>query len=280
MGAPSSPRFLRLGWDTKTVNCAVIKWLLIFSLLSPALLRAQSNDAIIPANQRKARQVLDATLQAMGGQAWLDIRRIRTKGQEAAFYQGKPAGPISDVTITTELPDKQFIHLGQKGRVVQIYAGDHAWEITYQGKKDLPAPKIEDALRWQNHSLRVVLGRWCRNPDTILMDEGQSMVERRVTEKIVVISPTNNAVTLEIDAESHLPLRLSFEWRDPRFHDKNLDTVEYDNYQRVNGIATPFTITHTHNGEIVRQRYLQTVEYNIAMPSGLFDPDRAAARLK
>ncbi len=258
----------------------LIKWLPLFCLLWPALLPGQSSNTIVTANQQKARQVLDATIHAMGGNAWLDLRTMRTKGQTATFYQGNPTGAISNVTVTTELPDKQFIDLGVNGKVVQIYAGSHAWEITYQGKKDLPSAQREDTLRWRDHSLRVVLSLWYRNPATVLVDEGQSLVERRVTEKITVISPANDAVTLEIDVESHLPLRLSFQWRDPQFHDKNLDAVEYDNYQRVDGIATPFTVTRTHNGEIARQRYLRSVEYNIAVPNGLFDPDRAAARLK
>jgi hypothetical protein len=280
MCAPSSLHFLRLRWDTKTVNCAAIKCLLIFCLLWPVLLKAQSSDAIAAANQKKARQILDAAIQALGGQEWLDVRAIRTKGQTAGFYQGKSTGAISDVTITTELPDKQFVDLGGNGRVVQIYVGSQAWEVTYKGKKNLPSAETEDALRWRDHSLRAVLGLWYRNPATVLLDEGQSTVERRIANKVMLVSPTNDAVTLEIDAESHLPSRLSFQWRDPQFHDENLDVVEYDNYQRVDGIATPFTITRTHNGETVRQRYLRSIEYNIALPDGLFDPDRAAARLK
>jgi hypothetical protein len=113
-----------------------------------------------------------------------------------------------------------------------------------------------------------------------LIDRGPSQIDTHRTEKITLINPSNDAVTLEIDMESHLPLRLSFTWRDPQFHDKNTDAVEYDNYHRVDGIATPFTVTQTHNGEIVYQQFVLQAKDNIGLQENLFDPDYAAAHLK
>lgn len=258
-------------------NCRIAAaWLPLFCLLWPTLLLAQP---VAATNQNKAHQVLESAIQALGGQAWLDLRTIRTKGQMAAFFQGAPTGVLSDTTESTVLPDRQRIDLAN-GKVIQIYTGGHAWEITYKGKKPLSGTQMEDYLRWRDHSLGVALRRWFRDPGTILMDEGPSQVNRRVTEKIKLIDPANDAVTLEIDAESHLPLRLSYEWRDPRFHDKNLDTVEYDNYQRVDGIAMPFTVTRMRNGETVGQSFLRSVQYNLALPKDFFNPDIAAAHLK
>ena len=36
-----------------------------------------------------------------------------------------------------------------------------------------------------------------------------------------------------MDIQTHLPLRRSFQWRDPEFHDKNTDAEEYDDYHTV-----------------------------------------------
>ena len=108
-------------------------------------------------------------------------------------------------------------------------------------------------MRWQRHSLRRVLDRWIGDPETVVLDQGTEQVERHLAEKFTLMNATHGAVALDVDAENHLPLRLSFEWRDPRFHDTNVDSVEFDNYHRVDGVATPFTVTRTHNGEIVEQ---------------------------
>jgi len=253
--------------------------LALLCLLWPSLLAGQATDAIAQANQQKARATLAATIQALGGQAWLDLRTSRSQVRVASFFQGTPTGNVAEATITRQLPDKERIDL-EKGRVVQIFSGTGGWEITYKGRKELPAERLDDYLRWRKYSLRTVLGDWYRNPATVLMDQGQSQVERHLAEKITLMNAANEAVTLEVDTDSHLPLRLSFTWRDPHFHDKNLDAVEYDNYQRIDNIATPFTVTRTHNSEIVRQSYLLGVEYNVALKDGLFDPDRAAAHFK
>ena len=248
-------------------------------LAGPRRLPAQSSNAVDSANQQKARALLEETIQALGGQAWLDLKTIRIQANAAAFFQGNPTGAMAKVAITRELPDKQRIDL-DKGKVDQLYDCRQAWEITYQGKKPLPAEQTNDSQRWCDHSLGAVLRQWLRDPNTVLIDRGQSQLRRQSIDSITLIDSANNAVTLEIDTETNLPARLSFRWRDPRFHDENLDAVEYDNYQRIDGIATPFTITWTHNRQTVRQLFLHRIEYNIALPKDFFNPDTIAAYLK
>jgi len=51
-------------------------------------------------------------------------------------------------------------------------------------------------------------------------------------DRFTLISGANEAVTILTDAETHLPLGRSFEWRDPVYKDMNLDAEEYDNYTR------------------------------------------------
>ena len=47
------------------------------------------------------------------------------------------------------------------------------------------------------------------------------MVERRLAEQISVLTAGNDAVTLELDESTHLPLSISFQWRDPLYRDLN-----------------------------------------------------------
>ena len=254
-------------------------WTLIVGGMWPALLMAQATDATAVASQQKAHAALAATIQALGGPTWLSIRTSREHVRIGFFFQGNPTGEVADAVISREHPNKERVELN-KGRVVQIYSGSSGWEITFKGKKNLPAEKLEDHVRRQRHSLRRVLDRWIGDPATVVLDEGSEQVERHLAEKFMLMNAANNAVTLDVDAESHLPLRLSFEWRDPRFHDKNTDAVEFDNYHRIDGIETPFTVTRTHNGEIVEQTFLLRAEYNVDLPENVFDPDYAAAHLK
>ena len=260
-----STRHLRLG-----LACG-----LIAGGVWPTLLLAQATDA----SAQKSHAALAATIQALGGPAWVSLRTSREHVRIASFFQGNPTGEVADAVISREFPGKERIEL-DKGKVVQIFSGSSGWEITCKGKKNLPADRVEDHVRWQTYSLRAVLGQWYRDPATEILDEGTEQVNRHLAEKFTLMQAANDAVTLDVDADSHLPLRLSFEWRDPRFHDKNVDAVEFDNYHRIDGIATPFTVTRTHNGEMVAQEFLLRAEYNVDLPDNLFDPDYAATHLK
>ena len=101
------------------------------------------------------------------------------------------------------------------------------------------------------------------------------MVERRLADKVTVLSANNDAVTLELDATTHLPLRLTFQWRNPQFKDFDEETETYDDYHTIQGLPTAMTITRYHNGDMTNQRYLTKVEYNLALTPDLFDPSVA-----
>jgi hypothetical protein len=97
---------------------------------------------------------------------------------------------------------------------------------------------------------------------------------------VTLISPDNEAVTIQIDAQTHLPLRRTFQWRDPIYHDKNTDAEEYDDYHVVQGIPTPFTITRFKNDDQVRQYYVTKAIYNQTLPGDFWDVDAADRRIK
>jgi hypothetical protein len=251
----------------------------VVTALSPALLWAQATDAAAVASRRQAHAALDASIEALGGLAWVSLRTSREHVRIATFFQGNPTGEVADAVISREHPNKERVEF-DKGRVVEIYSDSTGWEITYKGKNSLPADKVNDHWRWQRHSLRRVLDRYLGDPSTVVLDDGSEQVERHTAEQFTLMNAAHGAVKIDIDSETHLPLRISFEWRDPRFHDTNLDAVEFDNYHRIDGIMTPFTVTRTHNGEIVQQTFLLRAEFKVDLPENLFDPDYAATHLK
>jgi len=78
---------------------------------------------------------------------------------------------------------------------------------------------------------------------------------------------------LALDESNHLPLSLTFRYRDETYKDFDTETLEYDNYQPIEGILTPMAVTRFKNGDTVSQRFLTKVEYKTALPAELFDPD-------
>ena len=64
--------------------------LAMFLLLAPHAMRAQSGDPETAKNAAQARAALDAMVQALGGELWLNINNMVRHGHIAAFYQGNP----------------------------------------------------------------------------------------------------------------------------------------------------------------------------------------------
>ena len=238
---------------------------------------AQQEDSV--KNAQQARAALDAMVQALGGEAWLNMKNREYDGRTAAFYHGKPSGQTAEYWDIHAWPEQDRIEFTKHRDVVQIYTGDKGWEIIYSGQKELPKEQVEDYLRRRDHSIETVIKQWLKDPATILLFEGQRLAERHLADQVTLISAKNESVTIQMDAQTHLPLSRTFQWRDPLYKDKDEDVEEYDNYRPVDGFPTPFNITRFRNGDMINQRFLFRALYNQNLPADEFNPDAAAAKI-
>jgi hypothetical protein len=252
----------------------------VIMLAVPALTRTQSAGDAGAKNAAKARAALDAMVQAMGGDAWLNMKNKTMEGHVAAFFHGSPDLGTTQTFECHEWPDHDRIDVSKHRDVVEFFVGRQGWEVTYRGKKAMEKELLDDYLRRRDHSIEIAVKVWMKDPNTILVYEGQHLAERHLAEQVTLISPRNEAVTILMDAQTHLPLKRVFEWRDPVYHDKNSDVEEYDDYHNVDGFPTPFTISRTKNDEQVRQYYVTKVSYNQTLPADFWDVDAAARRIK
>ncbi len=259
---------------------------LIFLLMtSPLTAQAPAQNPAPDADQQKARQLLEQMIQALGGDAWLHAPGYEIIGRTSGFFQGKPTGEITDFWDYHQPPvngsvERERIELGKKRQVYEIFVGDQGWEVTYRGKRPLPALDMADYLRRRAHSIEAIARVWMNQPGALFLYGGQSTVERHLADKVTILSANNDNVTVELDASSHLPVQRSFEWRDPIYKDKNEEAEEYDDYHRLNGIQTPFTVTRFHNGDMSNQRFVYNAVYGGQLAPDLFDVDAAVRKLK
>jgi hypothetical protein len=231
-------------------------------------------------NAQQARAALEAMIQAMGGQAWLNIKNRYQHGTIAGFYHGVPNPGTLEIFDFHSWPDSDRIDATKHRDVVTYYVGRQGWELTYQGKRTVPQEQLDDFLRRRDHSIETVLKLWLNDPKTILVYEGQRLASRHLADQVTLISAENEAVTIFIEAQTHLPLKREFKWRDPLYKDLNTDAEEYDDYHDMGGIPTPLRITRYKNDEIIRQFYLDKVEYNQDLGADFWDVNAVARRLK
>ena len=262
----------------KVLGVALMAALLGTSLAAQSTTQQAEDSAA--KNARQAHDVLDVMVQALGGQAWLDIKNRTEHGHVAGFFHGQPDVGTTEIIEFHAWPDKDRIDVTKKRDYLQYFLERQGWEVTYRGKKAIPAEQLDDYLRRRDHSIETAVKIWLKDPKTILVYEGQHLAERHLADQVTLISPENEAITILVDVQTHLPLRRSFQWRDPLYHDKNTDYEEYDDYHIMGGFMTPLRISRGKNDEMVRQFYVDWVKYNQDFAPDFWSVDAAEHRIK
>ncbi|RXH58903.1 hypothetical protein [Granulicella sibirica] len=237
---------------------------------------------------KKGQMLLDQMVTALGGQAWVEMKQWEEDGRIAAFFRNEPNGsnvqffdykrePLSE---RIEFATPKNLMPGSVRDVVQVWTPVMGYEVTYKGRKELPEKQVTEYNRRRMHSIRQVVTVWMKRPGVIVVSEGTSVVERRIADKFTVLSPDDDAVTIETDANTHLPLRRTFQWRNPLFKDLDEEIEEYEDYHTYDGFPTALSVTEYHNGDMVLQRFLTKAVYGHALPDEMFDPDHLLQKKK
>lgn len=221
-------------------------------------------------NTRKARALLDQMIQALGGQAYLNIQDISQEGRTYSFYHGRPNGYGVIFWRFYKYPDKDRVELTKKRDVIYVNNGDKGYEITYKGTRAQDAKDMTDSLRRRHYALDWVLRHWLDEPGVALFYEGHSVAEQKPVEQVTIMNAHNEGVTLSIDVDNHLPVKKTFSWRDPTDKERNIEDEVYDNFRPVQGVMTPFTLARFYNGDMSNQRFLSSVSYNQGLADSLF----------
>ena len=257
----------------------VKNWLRCSLLFLLCVSRAQQpthSDQSSQSNQQKARTLINQMIQKLGGSAYLNIQDGESEGRYGVFYHERSEG--SDVFHRFwQWPDKDRMEFTKKRDIVRLTVGDQMYELTYRGARSIDFQKEYDArvyVERQHHSLDIILRQWLNAPGTAFFDEGPSLTENHSVERITLINSQNDAVTLSIDTDSHLPVKKSFVIKDPQGYRDEIGEV-YDNWKMIQGVNTPFNTLVSRNGELTRQYFLSSASYNMNLQSSLFEPGRA-----
>lgn len=236
------------------------------------------------ANAQKARALLEQCMQALGGQAWLSVQDMEQQGRSYSYYQGQPNSLGTLFWRFWKYPDKDRVELTKQRDVVYLNVGDKGYEITYKGTAAQEPEPLADFNRRRHHSLEIVLRQWLNQPGTALFYDGPAVAEQKPADSVTLLSADNDSVTLFLDQRTHLPIKKTFEWRDPRDRLKNVEGEIFDNWRAEQGVMTPHSLLRTHNGDITNQRFITNVRYNVGIPDSMFqasmtsDPNKSPTK--
>ena len=254
--------------------------LLCFSLLvaqvssAPTQAPAARTQTVDP-TLAKAKSLLNQTIQALGGEAYLHYADVTQEGRTNGFYHGQPTGGTAPFWRFFKFPDKERVELTKQRDWIVIHNGGRGTETTFHGTR----PEDEDANREyklrDQYSMENVLRNWLNAPGTVLFYDGQGFTDNHQVEKVTIANAANQQETFFLDISSHLPIRKSFSVRDPKYKEKDTYSDIYSEYRLIQGIQTPMVITRMKNDEMVSQRFLSKVVYNNGLKDDLFVPPTA-----
>jgi len=224
-------------------------------------------------NAHQARVLLDQAIQALGGQAYLNIHNVEQEGRTYSFYHGRPTSNGILFWRFVEYPDKERIEVTKERDVASVYVGDKGYEITYKGPHAVEKKDLEDYLRRRRFSLDTLLRTWINDPTVALFYDGNALAGNLPAQQVTLINAKDEAVSLCFDVETHLPIKKSYRWRDPVDKERNIEEEIYDNCRLVQGVMTPWGFTRYYNGDMQSQRFVNAVHFDESLNQAMFDPN-------
>jgi hypothetical protein len=219
----------------------------------------------------KAQELLDHAIQALGGPAFLNFKRLTTRGRVFAIEDGITAG-FAPFESSVEYPDKRRFSYGKKKPVILINNGDKAWELDKYGvTHQLP----EQIQRWKlstRYSLENLLRLRIHEPGILIQESGVDFVDNSAVRIVTILDAQQVEVKVYLHKQNFLPVRIAYQVQNPETREWQEYADVYGDYKEIHGIKTPMHITRYVDGDRVSETFRNTAQYDETFPAGTFEP--------
>jgi hypothetical protein len=221
----------------------------------------------------KAKELLGQTVQALGGDAFLNFKSRTSQGRAFAIADGATAGfaPFESVVV---YPDKRRFQYGKGQPVILLNEGDRGWEYDRYG---LIRQDQKQVSRWKQglrYGLDGLLRDVVREPETLVLDGGVDFVDLLPVRVLEISDGRHVRIKVFIHRSSLLPLRITYRLQDPKTGEWDEFSESYGDYREIQGIQTPMHIARYQNNERVTEYFLKSAQYNEEYPPEFFQPRR------
>ena len=209
-----------------------------------------------------SRALLDKVITAKGGLKRL--KAIRTVRAEAVARVNMAGEDRSIATTTSiEYPDRYRVDAETAaGPLVQVYAEGRYWVRDDRGVNE-PSPEVRDDIKGSVQRDLVPLLLRAAAGKVRVREEA---IENPEQAALAFHADDMAPVTLVISRSSGLVLRQQYR----PAATEGLAVDEYSDYRSVDGLQVPFKAIVRRPGAPLLERVIRKLEYNVALPPGLF----------
>jgi len=249
---------------------------LIGILLSVIPCLAQS-DTAAKAGDEKAEQIVQKAIQAIGGDAYLNVKTVIGRGFYTVYHDGVSGVPLRFVDYIA-YPDRERTEFtGGGNRIIQTNYQNEGWMFDAAAKslKDQTAKQVEDFRTGMRTSMENLLRGWWRKEGATLSYVGRreaSLGRRNETLKLTY--PDGFWIEYEFAAVEGIPAKAIYkrQQKNPD-NDEMFETTEEDRFFKpitISGVSAPFVIDHFRNGVQTSRINYESIEFNKTLADSMF----------
>ncbi|MBN1567121.1 MAG: hypothetical protein JXA73_04705 [Acidobacteria bacterium] len=228
----------------------------------------------ISQDETKIQQLFQDAIQAMGGDAYLNVTDIVSEGHMFAFNaEGASSIPVK-YNDYTKFPDKSRFEFGngKKDRDITVFnlGKNEGWILEGQkGTRDATAEEMREFKNAVRHSLDMIFRFRYKDPENKLFYLGPGEGKDATLEVVKLVDPENDEVTIYFDRISKLPAKL--EYRETNDRGVRLRHVEeFSRWHMKQGILTSLRSDRYVNGRKSTQQFVLKITYNNNLPDSFF----------
>lgn len=249
----------------------VTRSLVVIAFFSTAV-SAQQND--------KIRELIDRSVEAMGGERYLAVKDYTAEGRYYVIKGNRQAW--TKFTDQAQIPFRSRYTLGKKSNgettIFDLETGK-GWimEGDYE-VKPATAEQLESFKQSAKHSLQRLFRYRIKEEGVTLHYVGTEILDgRRPVEIIELIDAENDTVKIYFEESSGLPARLEF-FQVGKYGRKHQIFEEYSNWHEIQGVQTPMRIDRITDGNPSSQLFIKKMTYNSNLPDALFREPRIKSK--
>ena len=254
-------------------------------LALPAAAWLSSSSARAESRQELGRRLLNESLEALGGERFLNVRDLVQTGRAYAFYRENIKG-LAVITIyqnygpMVDNPDPEWLPISrrevytEKGDYYSLFENGQGWEVTFRGARPLSSARMARYRDSARRDIFYFLRYRIEEPRMYFYHRGVEIIDNVPTDAIDVTDSQGDGVTYFLRQSDRLPVQQVHQRRDPKTKIVSEERTVYSKYRDVSGVTVPWNVRREEDGQKSFELFGRTAEVNPRVAPSLYQLDR------
>jgi len=225
-------------------------------------------------DENRALELFENAIETMGGNAFLNVQDIVSSGNYFRFDRFGASSPLIKFADYTKLPDKSRNELGNKKNQLEItvfnLGKNEGWIL--EGRSETREANPEEMRDFRNvvkHSIELIFRTRYKDPQNRIFYLGAGEGRDVRLEKVKLIDPENDEVTVYFDRMSNLPQKIEYTSKDSKGVRMRV-RQEFSQWHWIQGVRASLRTDGYVNGRLSFQSHIIEIKYNNDLPDSLF----------